>query len=252
MKLIRVYQLGKRSFGDTLNIQRAVFDGMRKQRLNLLENPEHKVHSRKFPLENSLFLVEHIPQVYTLGRRDSTSDLLYGQNPDKFEGIEVTKTSRGGAVTWHGPGQLVGYPILNLTEFHPNLRWYIDALQKTIILSIAHYGIEGHATNNVGVWIQDQRKIAAIGIAVSNWITMHGFALNVCNDLKPFSAIVPCGLVDKEVSSISKEVGRTISVEELVPIVVQSFGKVFNAKMELCEFDESLIHLLFSNSLSLN
>ena len=175
---------------------------------------------------DTLLLVEH-PHVYTLGRRGQEHHILIDGDGLERLGIEVHHTDRGGEVTYHGPGQLVGYPILNLRRWGGGPLKYVRALERVLIETLAEFGVvaesEGHPT---GVWVED-RKIAAIGVKVSRRVTTHGFALNVCPDLSYFDHIVPCGMPDSRVTSLSLELGREVAVGEVAPVLVKRFGEVF-------------------------
>ena len=175
---------------------------------------------------DTLILLEH-PHVYTLGRRGKMDDILASDTELRRLGIEVHYTDRGGEVTYHGPGQLVGYPILNLRRWGGGPLKYVRALETTIIAALSEFGIqaksEGHPT---GVWVED-RKIAAIGVKVGRRVTTHGFALNVSVDLSYFDRIVPCGMPDIQVTSMSRELRRPVSVDEVMPVVVEKFGETF-------------------------
>ena len=163
---------------------------------------------------NTLVLIEH-PSVYTAGRR---TDLL--ERPQ--DGTPVIDVDRGGRITWHGPGQLVGYPIVRL-EKKNELVGFVRNLEEAIIETLAEFGIIGISiAGKTGVWIKDERgerKICAIGIRVAKGVTMHGFALNVCPDLTHFNQIVPCGMPEAETTSMKKELNRTISIEEVTPVI---------------------------------
>ena len=175
---------------------------------------------------DTLLLLEH-PHVYTLGRRGQEHDILIDPAELARLGIEVHHTDRGGEVTYHGPGQLVGYPILNLRRWGGGPLKYVRALERTLIETLAEFGVvaesEGHPT---GVWVGD-RKIAAIGVKVSRRVTTHGFALNVCPDLSYFDHIVPCGMPEGRVTSLSLELGREVAVSEVASVLVERFGAVF-------------------------
>ena len=179
---------------------------------------------------DTLLLLEH-PHVYTLGRRGQERDILIDADSLESLGIEVHHTDRGGEVTYHGPGQLVGYPILNLRRWGGGPLKYVRALERVLIETLAGFGVvaesEGHPT---GVWVED-RKIAAIGVKVSRRVTTHGFALNVCPDLKYFDHIVPCGMPDSTVTSLSLELGREVMVGEVTPVLVERFGQVFGLQI---------------------
>ena len=163
---------------------------------------------------NTLLLLEH-PSVYTAGRRT-----LDSEKPQ--DGTPVIDVDRGGKITWHGPGQLVGYPIVKLSQPH-ELVGFVREIERGLIHVCADLGISATCvTGRSGVWVQDaqgDRKIAAIGIRVSKGVTMHGFALNICPDLNAFDKIIPCGIADADVTSISRELGTNVTVEEVSPLV---------------------------------
>jgi len=169
---------------------------------------------------NTLVLIEH-PSVYTAGRR---TDVL--ERPQ--DGTPVIDVDRGGRITWHGPGQLVGYPIVRL-EKKNELVGFVRNLEDAIIETLAGFGITGISiAGKTGVWIKDdrsERKICAIGIRVAKGVTMHGFALNVCPDLSHFNQIVPCGMPEAETTSMQKELNRTISIEEVTPVIQKHMVK---------------------------
>jgi lipoyl(octanoyl) transferase len=174
-------------------------------------------------LDDVLILLEH-PPVYTLGQGATPKFLKF--DPDKSN-FDIHRVERGGEVTYHCPGQLVGYPILNLQGYHKDLHWYLRQLEEVIIRVLAVYGLAGdRLTGFTGVWLEN-RKVAAIGIKVSRWITMHGFALNVCPDMTGFQHIVPCGIADKPVASLAEWIPG-ITCDEVRPHVVQSFAEVFD------------------------
>ncbi len=173
-------------------------------------------------LPDVLMLLEH-PPVYTLGQGSDPGFLKFDPATSPYE---LHRIERGGEVTYHAPGQLVGYPILNLANHRQDLHWYLRQLEEVVIRVVANYGLTGiRIPGLTGVWIEDQ-KVAAIGIKVSRWITMHGFALNVCPDLSGFDRIVPCGLEGKSVGSLEHWIPG-LTVEQVKPIVVQSFEQVF-------------------------
>ncbi|MDJ0733417.1 MAG: lipoyl(octanoyl) transferase LipB [Nostocaceae cyanobacterium] len=173
-------------------------------------------------LEDVLILLEH-PSVYTLGQGASEEFLKF--DLDKCE-YDVHRVERGGEVTYHCPGQLVGYPILNLRRYRQDLHWYLRQLEEVLMRVLATYGFQGERIPGLtGVWLEG-RKVAAIGIKVSRWITMHGFALNVCPDLTGFEKIVPCGIRDRSVGSLAQWLPG-ITVDEVRPVVAQCFAQVF-------------------------
>lgn len=174
-------------------------------------------------LPDKLLLIEH-PPVYTLGTGSTLDNLKFDIN--NFSG-KIYRIERGGEVTFHCPGQIVAYPILNLRYYQQDLHWYLRQLEEVIIQLLAKYNLKGERINGLtGVWINDA-KIAAIGIKVKRWITMHGFALNICCDLSGFDQIIPCGIKDKFVTKISYYV-QDISVLVVKPELVKTFGKVFS------------------------
>lgn len=162
--------------------------------------------------QDTLLLLEHTPTI-TVGRASTPSDLLRTREELRADGIDVVETDRGGEITYHGPGQFVAYPILNLENHGRDLHAYLRKLEETIIRTIARFGIDGHRDPGfTGVWVgngNEERKIAAIGIKARRWVTMHGIALNVDNDLTPFRRdIVPCGIADRGVTSVAEEYAR--------------------------------------------
>jgi len=177
-------------------------------------------------LDDVLLLLEH-PPVYTLGHGASLEFLKFDPSQVNFE---VHRVERGGEVTYHCPGQLVGYPILNLRHYQQDLHWYLRQLEEVLIQLLALYGLKGdRVAGMTGVWLEG-RKVAAIGIKVSRWITMHGFALNVCPDLTGFERIVPCGIADKPVGSLAQFLPE-ITVEQVRSDVAATFAEVFNVQL---------------------
>ena len=172
-----------------------------------------------FPYENRLIFCEH-PHVYTLGKHGKDSNLLLDEARLRQIGAELFRIDRGGDITYHGPGQLVCYPILNLEDYHLGLKDYICLLEEAVIRVCASYGVEaGRVKGATGVWLDigmpQERKICAIGVRSSHFVTMHGLALNVNTDLRYFSYIHPCGFTDKGVTSLSRELGRPLAMEEV-------------------------------------
>ncbi|MCC8088186.1 MAG: lipoyl(octanoyl) transferase LipB [Rikenellaceae bacterium] len=185
---------------------------------------------------NYLMLCEH-PHVYTLGKSGDMNNLLVNEDFLHSVGATYFKTDRGGDITYHGYGQLVGYPILNLNNFGTGLKDYINKLEETVIRTVADYGITGRRLEGAtGVWIEpdtaNARKICAIGVKASRFVTMHGFALNVNTDLKYFSYINPCGFVDKGVTSIRKEIGREADMAQVKKRYAGHFSDVFKCKIK--------------------
>jgi lipoyl(octanoyl) transferase len=185
---------------------------------------------------NYLLFVEH-PHVFTLGKSGSEDNMLANFIQLQAKNAEFIHTNRGGDITYHGPGQIVGYPILNLDYFAKGIRDYIEKLEESIILCLAHFKINGcRLQGATGVWLDTDvpgktRKICAIGVRVSRGVSMHGFALNVNTDLSYFDLINPCGFTDKKVTSLQKELGRDVDIEEVKKILRNNIASVF--KMEL-------------------
>ena len=177
-----------------------------------------------------LLLLEH-PPTYTLGARGDTGNLLADEARLQQMGAVVRRTDRGGDITYHGPGQLVGYPILDLHQWHEGPRWYVRSLEQVLIETLAEFGITGkRVRGRPGVWTDDS-KIAAIGVRISRGITSHGFALNVDPDLAYFSHIVPCGLLDVTVTSMASELGDAPGMGRVIDSITAAFGRVFNVEM---------------------
>ena len=177
-------------------------------------------------LDDVLILLEH-PPVYTLGQGSNSDFIKFDIDKTQYD---VHRIERGGEVTYHCPGQLVGYPILNLQRYRKDLHWYLRELEEVIIRILAVYGLQGERIPAfTGVWLQG-RKVAAIGIKVSRWITMHGFALNVCPDMTGFERIVPCGISDKPVGSLAEWIPG-ITCEEVRFYIAQSFAEVFGVEL---------------------
>jgi lipoyl(octanoyl) transferase len=188
---------------------------------SLLAERVHNPH-----LDDVLILLEH-PPVYTLGQGSNSEFLKFDIAQNQFA---VYRTERGGEVTYHCPGQLVGYPILNLQRYCKDLHWYLRQLEEVIIRVLAVYGLSGDRIPSLtGVWLEG-RKVAAIGIKVSRWITMHGFALNVCPDMTGFGRIVPCGIADKPVGSLAEWIPG-ITCAEVRSHIVQAFTEVFGIEI---------------------
>jgi lipoyl(octanoyl) transferase len=180
-----------------------------------------------------LLFVEH-PPVYTLGKSGKMENVIIGEEQRKKEGIDFFHTNRGGDITFHGPEQIVGYPIFDLEKFYTDIGRYLRELEEVIILTLKEYNINaGRSTGETGVWIDalergKERKICAMGVRCSRWITMHGFALNVNTDLSYFNGIIPCGIQNKKVTSMKEELGRTVPIEEVKEKLKRNFEKVFD------------------------
>lgn len=184
-----------------------------------------------------LLFVEH-PPVLTLGKSGKEEHLLLTPGQLLSNGVQYIKTNRGGDITFHGPGQLVGYPILDLERFYTDIGRYLRNVEEVIILTLAEYGLRGERSpGETGVWLDPfikgkERKICAIGVRCSRWVSMHGFALNINTDLDYFNFIVPCGIQGKAVTSLQKELGHPVPFDEVKEIVKRNFEKVFECKLE--------------------
>lgn len=186
---------------------------------------QYRLHTlrREGKLEDTLLLLEH-PHTYTLGKTADRANLIGSDQYLEANGIKVFEIDRGGDITYHGPGQLVGYPIIDLQKWKPDSHLYLRTLEEMMIDVLSEYGIiAGRKEGFTGVWISEE-KIAAIGIKISRWITMHGFAFNINTDLNLFSGIIPCGIKDKEVTSLSKILGREIDMNEIKSKIKNRFA----------------------------
>jgi lipoyl(octanoyl) transferase len=181
-----------------------------------------------------LLLLEH-PPVYTKGKRTDPAELGMGEDWYRMQGIEVTETDRGGRVTYHGPGQLVGYPIVSLRPYGDNVHEYVRRLERLMIDSLSTFGIEAEVIDGLtGVWVggrpPDGRKIGSIGVHVSRGVTTHGFAININNDLQPFEWIVPCGIDGVRMSSVCRELGSEQDLDGYMEAVASLFGEIFERR----------------------
>ena len=201
----------------------------------LQEIVDQKIYNRRNNLnkitQNYLLFVEH-PHVYTLGKSGDLSNLLLNEKQLKEKGASFYKINRGGDITYHGPGQIVGYPILDLENFFTDIHKYLRFLEEAIILTIAEYGLKGERSDGeTGVWLDVgtpfARKICAMGIRSSRWVTMHGFALNVNTNLGYFDNIIPCGIRGKAVTSMEVELGKKVDLEEVRQKIVTHFKTLF-------------------------
>jgi lipoyl(octanoyl) transferase len=196
-----------------------------------LELQRERVAQRKAgAIPDTLLLLKH-PHVYTLGRNARQENILASPEWLASRGAQVFPTDRGGDVTYHGPGQLVGYPILDLTQHRRDISWYMRSLEEVFIRTARDFGIEAaRSPGAAGVWVGND-KLTAMGVHLSRWVTSHGFALNVNTDLRYFEWIVPCGLRDKGVTSLAKLLGRALEMEEVAELVVEHFGEVFGMEV---------------------
>lgn len=193
-------------------------------------------------LSDVLLLLEHFP-VYTLGRNAQDSNLLASPEFLSELGIEIYRVERGGDVTYHGPNQLVGYPIINLRDYRQDVGWFVRSLEETLVRTLADFGIQGRLLDKlIGVWVDNpdggtgalvspDAKIVQIGARIEEWITYHGFALNVDPNMAHFDLIIPCGISDKAVTSMARVLKRSVNMQEVRRRVVARFGEVFGAQM---------------------
>ena len=226
---IIIHDLGLIEYEDALDYQLKLFN----------EIVDAKISNRRkntnIITKNHLIFVEH-NRVYTLGKSGEINNLLMNKEDLKNNNIKFYKTNRGGDITYHGPGQIVCYPILDLDNFFTDIHKYLRFLEETIILTLKDYGIDGkRSENETGVWLNpnsiDARKICAMGVKASRWVTMHGLALNVNNDLSYFENIIPCGIRGKSITSIAQECEKNIQIESVKKKILKNFLNVFSAKL---------------------
>lgn len=224
-KNIYLIELSQKDYKETWDYQSNLLQGI----------VDTKIRSRKeaqeLPTDNYFLFVEH-PHVYTLGKSGDMKHLLLSEIQMKAKGITFHKINRGGDITYHGPGQIVGYPILDLENFFTDIHKYLRLLEEVIIKTIAEYGLKGERSEGeTGVWLDVgtpfARKICAMGIRTSRWVTMHGFALNVNTDLGYFDHIIPCGIRGKAVASMEAELGRKLDANEVKSKIVKHFKDLF-------------------------
>jgi len=190
----------------------------------------------EYETSHYFLMVEH-PPVLTLGKSGHMENVLTSEAELRKKGIEFFKTNRGGDITFHGPGQIVGYPILDLEKYYTDIGLYLRSLEELIMLTLAEYGLKGERSpGETGVWLDAhkpgfERKICAMGVRCSRWVTMHGFAFNVNTALDYFDHIVPCGIKHKSVTSLKKELGFDLSMEEVKGKIKSNFEKVFNCEL---------------------
>lgn len=234
-KKIQWKDLGLTDYAEAFSYQDELMQSIIQVKMNNRNLPEGQPH---LSTENFFLFVEH-PHIYTLGKSGDEQNLL--ANEDKLKEINANymKTNRGGDITYHGYGQIVGYPILDLENFKPDIHLYMRNLEEVIIKTIADYGLKGERSQGeTGVWLDVgkpyARKICAMGVKASRWVTMHGFALNVNTDLKYFEYIIPCGIKDKAVTSISRELERLLTDQEMSEVkqkIKKYFAEVFEAEI---------------------
>ena len=230
MKEVQFQDIGTVDYGAAWDFQTELFTATVDQKLVNRKTPEHAQTT-----EDHLIFVEH-PPVFTLGKSGKEDHLLVDQAKLAAEGISYYPVNRGGDITYHGPGQIVGYPILDLDHYFTDIHKYLRYLEEVVIATLAHYGLEaGRSEGETGVWLDAgtpfARKICAMGVKASRWTTMHGFAFNVNTDLKHFNLIVPCGISDKAVTSLHLELGRTLDLSEVKEVLKANFEKQFDCTL---------------------
>ncbi len=228
--------LGVKQYKDVWDYQEALLKKNTDLKRLFRNDAEAIAPEKERATSHHLLFVEH-PPVYTLGKNGKPEHVLISEAERIEKGIEYFQINRGGDITFHGPQQLVGYPILDLEKFKTDLGWYLRSLEEVIIQTIAEYGIKGQrSSGETGVWIDSdlkgkERKICAMGIKCSRWITMHGFAFNVNTDLNYFNNIIPCGIENKSVTSLAKELGNPVSFDEVKNKVKKNFEQIFDCKL---------------------
>ncbi len=220
MHTLAVTNIGRTRYTDAWKLQKKLF--------NL----------RRFGIIGDVLLLTEHEHVYTLGKGGDENHLLASEDELKRNGTEVFHIDRGGDVTYHGPGQIVGYPILDLNNYFADIHRYLRCLEEVIIHTLLEYDVEAEREEGLtGVWVNGE-KIAAIGVKVSRWITMHGFAFNVNTDLSYFDRIIPCGIFHKGVTSLERVLGREVPIEEVQSKLIEEFGHVFGCQIRNLSSDE--------------
>ncbi|EKY13176.1 MULTISPECIES: lipoyl(octanoyl) transferase LipB [Capnocytophaga] len=229
-KQLVVKDLGTKDYKECWDYQEQLFQEIVAQKAN------NKTLATPLPTNNYFLFVEH-PHVYTLGKSGHIENLLINEQALQDKGATFYKINRGGDITYHGPGQIVGYPILDLDNFFTDIHKYLRSLEEVIILTLADYGLKGERSEGeTGVWIDVgtpfARKICAMGVRASRWVTMHGFALNVNTDLGYFDNIIPCGIRGKAVTSLNVELAKaTIPLAEVKERILLHFAEIFQTDL---------------------
>lgn len=229
MVKVHYKDLGLIDYKEAWDLQQEIFDAMAAQKLvNRNVSDDDQVE-----LESQLFFCEH-PHVYTLGKSGEIENLLLDEKGLNDKQISFYKINRGGDITYHGPGQIVGYPLFDLEQIFTDIGKYLRYLEEAMIRMLAEYGIKaGRLEGSTGVWLDEDdpikaRKICAMGVKISRWVTMHGFALNVNSDVSYFSNIIPCGIQDKGVTTMEKELGRKLDMDEVKGKIRNHMQALFN------------------------
>lgn len=229
--LVQLQELGLKDYKETWDYQQKIFQEIIDSKIR------NRRESTSKPTQNSLLLVEH-PHVYTLGKSGDLSNLLLTEEQLALKKATFYKINRGGDITYHGPGQIVGYPILDLENFFTDIHQYLRLLEEMVILTLAEYGLKTERSEGeTGVWLDVgtpfARKICALGVRASRWVTMHGFALNVNTNLGYFDHIIPCGIKGKAVTSLHVELGKKeVSEKEVKEKLLKYFSNLFEAELQ--------------------
>ena len=229
-KKVYVQDLGSKGYQEAWDYQVELFDAIIAKKMINRNNNE------QYPTDNYLLFVEH-PHVYTLGKSGDLSNLLLNEKQLDAKGATFYKSNRGGDITYHGPGQIVGYPIFDLENFFTDIHKYLRYLEEAIILTLKEYGLKAERSDGeTGVWFDPgtpfARKICALGVRCSRWVSMHGFALNVNVDLGYFDNIIPCGIKGKAVTSMEAELGRKISEDEVKQKIMNHLAVLFQIQFK--------------------
>lgn len=229
-KKVVIQDLGRKDYKETWDYQEVLFKKIVDQKI------KNRREGTEMPTPNHFLFVEH-PHVFTLGKSGNASHLLVDDHVLAEKGAKFYKINRGGDITYHGPGQIVGYPILDLDNFFTDIHRYLRFLEEMVILALAEYGLKGERSKGeTGVWLDVgtpfARKICAMGVRASRWVTMHGFALNVNTDLDYFDMMVPCGIKDKSVTSLNAELGKEkVSLIDVKQKLMVHFESLFEAEI---------------------
>jgi len=228
-KKVRIQDLGLKDYKEAWSFQEDLFKAIIDTKI------KNRREGASLETENHFLYVEH-PHVYTLGKSGRFDNMLLNEEQLAAKGATFYKINRGGDITYHGPGQIVGYPILDLENFFTDIHRYLRLLEEVIILTLAEYGLEsGRSEGETGVWLgvgtPFARKICAMGVRASRWVTMHGFALNVNADLGYFDNIIPCGIRGKAVTSMDVELGNEIPLDEVKGKILKHFSALFEAEL---------------------
>jgi lipoyl(octanoyl) transferase len=229
MKNVFFKELGSIEYKKAWDVQEKLFN----ETLAVKSQNRKEVSQKK--TQNHLIFCEH-PHVYTLGSSGKKENLLVNEDYLKKKGVAFYKTNRGGDITYHGPGQIVGYPIFDLDTFFNDIHKYLRLLEESVILTLQEYSIIGERSNGeTGVWLDagkpEARKICALGVKTSRWVSMHGFAFNINTDLSYFENIIPCGITDKKVTSLEREMGKKIDIEKVKTQLKSNIELVFDVKL---------------------